>query len=404
MKLAVWMVVFCGVVTLGWSQSDRLGVARELTLAGPWEKAVALEFPEEGRYRLEVLEMGGDPVEVVVERRTTGNQWVVEASNRTDRGVLLPAVEWNVIAGDQRRVRPVAGVPQTVVIRLNRASFTGFKEALKRGLTTSGEVSTPVRQRFELPPGTGGPLLAAVEGAGGRLFLGWLSEDGRTAQVWDHRGNRWGQALRATEGTRWDSLEVVDQGPSVVLRGEHGPQAWTWSGGNWVPEAAPSPTVVTTPQGTFRWTVSPEIRVWRWTTEWIDLELPRHRGFDQCHVGSTADALYVLIASSRTGERGFYSWHPDRGWVALELPRPSLEIRPELVALTREAGSLYLVEASSRVLTLRPFDGEVWKPAVDLSALVQRNLRAIVTLPPSTFSKTGLLIVATDRVSVYDLP
>lgn len=402
MRRALGLAASLCVTALAWGQDLKLGVARELTLGGPWTAPVALEFPEEGRYRLEALEVGGDPVEVVVERRAAGKTWTPEATNRAAGGGVLAAVEWSVGSGAQWRVRQVNPGGAAVVVRLGRATFAGLKETLKRGLTPGPEVSLPLVKRIELPVGTGGPVLTAVEGTGAALFLAWLSDDGSAAQVWDTAPRRWGAPLRAAPGLRWNALEL-EPGPGLVVRGTEGAQAWSWSGGDWVAEAAPAPQALTTPHGAFRWT-GPEVRIWRWSDGWDDLGLPLHRGLDVVRVGSTDDGLYVLLTSNQSQDRAFYSWTRGRGWEALEVPPAWGTSNPEMAALSNGAGSLFLVEGTADRLRLTAFDGETWRRPVDLSPLVAAPLRGLALAPPSNWSRTGALALATDRVTVYDLP
>jgi len=387
-----------------WSQDPILGPPAELTLNAPWSGFVLLEFPEAGNYRLEATGLGGDPIEVIVERQGPGAVWKPETSNRTLRGNLEAVVEWSVGFGENWRVRPPGPVSQTVVLRLKKSTFAGLRESLKQGLTPGPEVSLPLHKRFELPKGTGGSGLTAAEGPGGELWVGWLTDQGSAAEVWEaSTAHRLGKPILAGR-TPWTALSLDSIGPVLVARGPGAAEARAWTGLEWIVEAAPISRGFSTPQGTFRYETDP-MRIWRSTAAgWADLELPQNRRLDRVLLGSTEGGLYAFLGSSTGRERAFYSWGPKDGWTAL--PAPPAEAPPQegLWAATNGAGSLFYLEGQGTRLDLRQFDGAEWKPALDLSALTTRGLRGAVLLPSGAASKTGTLVVATDRVVVYDLP
>lgn len=398
-----WLLPLVLLSTRLWAADPPLSASSELTLNGPWTQPVALVFPEDGPFRLEATGLGGEPVEVVVERLEGSQGWKLVATNRTLRGSLEAVVDFAFEGGDPWRVRPVAPVTKTVVLRLKRSAFSALKNTLKQELTVGPEVSLPLRLRAALPLASGGEGLAAAASRG-QLWVGWLTPSG--AEVWDvGRTQRLGPGLTSSLSGPWETLELGGSEAPVVT-GRHGDEAeaLTWNGQAWSTEAV-STRVVTTRQGTFRGEEGPVPRVWRSTTAgWMDLELPRHRLLDRLLLGSTEDGLYAFLASSSGRERALYRWEAAQGWIALPAPPASEPPREGLWAATNGAGSLFFVEGRGTELTLRQFDGQAWKAPLDLDVLVSAGLRSVALLPPSPWSRTGTLVIASSRVEVYDLP
>lgn len=397
------LVMLLGSASAAWSQSS-LGAAQELTLNPPWSAPVSLEFPQPGPYRLEAATLAGAPLEVVVERQGPGGVWNPVATNRTLKGNIEAVVEWSVEEGSRWRVRPATTVRQTVVLRMKRAAFASLRDTLKQDLSVGPAVSLPLILRLELPQGTGGLGLAAASGARGELWVGWLVAQGTGAEVWSSAtGKRVGDPLVAAQGP-WTTLNLGGtQNPAVVAWGSGEAEARAWTGLDWVVEAAPATGTFTSAQGTFRYESSPLPRVWRTDEGWVDLELPRNRMLDKLLLGSTSDGLYALLASSSGREREFYSWAPGKGWKALLPPPAEAPPRPHLWSATNGAGTLFVAEGQGTGLVLRSFDGTAWR-VLDLSGLAQKGLKSVLLTPPSPWSKTGTLVVATDRLTVYDLP
>jgi hypothetical protein len=401
-SLLVWGFV---LAPWAWSQAS-LGASEELALNPPWQTPLALMFPQPGTYRLEATGLAGDPVEVVIERKVGEGTWRPEGTNRTMKGALEAMVEWSVEDGDFWRVRPAAPVRQTVVLRLKKAAFTALKNSLKQDLTAGPEVSLPLKKRFELPVGTGGPGLTAVSSPRGELWIGWLLAQGTAAEVWTSTTrNRLGTPVAATVGP-WTGLSLGgSEGPVLTARRGTETEARAWTGLDWAVEAAPTGQGLTTSQGTFRYESVPVPRVWRATAGgWADLELPRNRMLDRLLLGSTADSLYAFLGSSTGRERELYAWAAGTGWTAMAPPPAAGPPQPGQWSVTSGAGTLYQVEGRGTEARLLAFDGTGWDPGLDLSVLVGKGLEGAVLLPPSPWSKTGTLVLATDRVTVYDLP
>lgn len=398
----VLALLLLGLTAQGWAQT--LGPSAELTLNPPWSEPVTLLFPAPGLYRLEAAGLAGSPVEVQIDRQGPDGFWTPAATNRSLRGVLEASVEWS--AGDGSwRVRPVRTVLQTVVLRLRPSTFAGLRETLRQGLTPGPEVSLPLVRRGELPVGTGGPVLAASPASPDGMWIGWLTQGGRSAEVWTAQGARLGSPIVPRSGGLWTSLawEAAER-PILVARGPGGDEARSWTGLEWVEEAVPGGRSFTTPEGTFRYSAAPVPRVWRYAAAgWTDLELPQNQKLDRMLLGSTDEGLYALLASSAGRDRAFYLWKAREGWTALDPPPAAGPPLPGLWAAANGAGALLHLEAEARGLVLRSFDGTGWGVPLDLSAL-GRDLQAVCLLPPSRWSRTGTLIVVSDRVSIYDLP
>jgi hypothetical protein len=404
MKLQTLSVVFAALVLAAPLSAQTLDPETELTLPPPWTQPVLLGALPEGRYRLEATTLGSDPVEVTLERKSPDSPWTASGTNRNLRGSLDGWVDLSPRAGDSWRVRPTLTVNDTVILRLRSLAFADLKDSLKQGLTTGPEVSSPLTKRLELPPATGGPGLAAQVGAGGALWLGWLTDGGWGAQVWDaQRGLRLGREL-AARGGPWNALALGGtNAPVATLGAPAGATALAWSGADWTP-ASPADAVLSTPWGRFRTETAP-VRVFRaQETGWQDLELPRDDQADLIVLGSSDDGLAAFLASSSSAHRAFYLWKPGLGWLAEPPPPASGPPWQDLWTVSAGAGTLYHLEGDDHQLLLRQFDGSEWRPALDLSVLAPQGARAAVLLPPSAWSKTGSLVVATDRVSVYDLP
>jgi len=234
--------------------------------------------------------------------------------------------------------------------------------------------------------------------------VGWLTDGGWAAEVWDaERGRRFGRELQASAGP-WNSLTLTGtRAPAVLLAGAQDRTNQAWTGADWT-ATEPDETVLSTPWGRFRTETAP-VRVFRaQETGWQDLELPRDDQADLIVLGSSDDGLAAFLASSSSAHRAFYLWKPGLGWLAEPPPPASGPPWQDLWTVSAGAGTLYHLEGDDHQLLLRQFDGSEWRPALDLSVLAPQGARAAVLLPPSAWSKTGSLVVATDRVSVYDLP
>ena len=408
MKNRTWLPVW----TLAWMltglslglQAQSLNPGAELTLPPPWTQPVPLGALPAGRYRLEATTLAGDPVEILVDRRNGTTPWTASGTNRNLRGSLEAWVDLAPVPGDEWRVRPTLPERDTVVLRLRALAFGELKDALKQGLTSGPEVSSPLTRRLELPPGSGGPGLAARVGTGGDLWVGWLTDGGWAAEVWDAvRGRRLGRELQASAGP-WNSLALGGaNAPVVTLAGAGDVTTWAWTGADWTPAESEEP-VLSTSWGRFRTETGP-VRVFRaQETGWEDLGLPRDDQADRVLLGSTDDGLAAFLASSTGDHRAFYLWRPGLGWMAQPPPPASGPPWKDLWTVSAGAGSLYHLEGHDRDLLLREYDGTEWRPGLDLSVLAPRGPQAAVLLPPSAWSKTGSLLLATDRVSVYDLP
>ena len=187
--------------------TETLDVGTELTISPPWTQPIALEALPEGRYRLEATNLANDPVEVVVDKKDQGDSWVASGTNRTLRGSLDGYVDLAVRPGETWQVRPAQTERGTAILRLRKAAFAELKETLKQNLTTSPAVTLPLKKRLELAA-SGGPGLAAAVGAGGTLWIGWLTDGGWGAEVWDAtKGQRVGPVLQADSGP-WTGLAL----------------------------------------------------------------------------------------------------------------------------------------------------------------------------------------------------
>jgi hypothetical protein len=383
--------------------AQTLDPGTELTLPPPWKDSVPLGSLADGRYRLEATTLEGEPIEVVAERRTTSAAWSAQATNRSIRGSLDPWIDLSAASGDQWRVRPARPENVTVILRLRKAAFSELKDSLKQELTSGSAVTAPLKKRLELPAGTGGPSLTAAVGPAGNLWVGWLTDGGWGAQVWDAvRGRPLGRPLQADQAP-WSAVVLSGPGPLATLTGTSGDTARAWTGSDWSVENAASGDL-TTPWGRFR-TVEAPVRVYKATASgWQDLALPRDDASDRVLLGSTDDGLAVLLASSRDAHRALYTWNPSRGWIAMPPPPAAGPPWPDLWSVTSGAGSLYQVDGDDASLWLRQFDGSEWRPALDLRVLAPHGARAALLLGPSAWSKTGSLVLAGDAVSVYDLP
>jgi len=303
-----------------------------------------------------------------------------------------------------RRVRPVNAPGATVIVRLQQTQFSALRDSVKQGLTLGPATSAPLHLRTTLAT-AGGPGLTAATGSHGELVVGWLTDGGWGAEVWDVvQGKRLGEPLKAP-GAPWTSVSLaVGTTISATTVGSSGTSGWLWTGDAWVPQPAVEGRPLVTAWGTFRTDTSPGRIYQAKATGWLDLGLPRDDGADLILLGSTEDGLAAFLASSRDAHRSFYLWKPGEGWRALPPPPASGPPWPELWAVTSGAGSLYHLEGRDKELLLRPFDGTDWHPALDLSALAPQGARAATLVAPSAWSKTGSLVLATDQVSVYDLP
>lgn len=384
--------------------AQTLDPASELTLAAPWSQPVVLGPASEGRYRLEATTLAGDPVEVVVDRKNPDGTWSATGTNRTLRGSLEASLEISIGLRETWRVRPALPERSTVILRLRQSSFAELRDALKQ-VMTDDTTGSPLTKRLELPPATGGPGLAGAVGRDGSLWVGWLTDGGWSAEVWDAvRGRRMGPPLLAATAP-WTRFSLRGTtAPEVVLTGEKDTITRSWSGSGWVVVPSPAGEGLETKWGTLRIETQPSMRILRATSlGWDDLSLPRDDQADRIRVGSTDDGLAVFLASSVTDHRAFYTWNPDRGWTAFPPPPASGPPWSALWAVSTGAGNLYHLEGDDTHLWLRCFDGAQWRPAIDLSRWGRGAVGAAL-LSPSSWSKTGTLVLATDRVTVYDLP
>lgn len=383
--------------------AESLDAGTELAIDPPWATPIPLGPLGEGTYHLEAATLAGDPVEFVLEKAASGGTWAVEGTNRTIQGAVGPGIDLGA-ADTLRRVRPVGTVTETVVLRLRQTQFATLRDSVKQGLTLGPATTAPLHLRSALPGGTGGPGLAATVSPTGTLAVGWLTEGGWGVEIWDPvQGQRIGDPIKVAFPASALALDA-SQGLVATVIGSGGTATWAWSGGAWVPQTTPAKTSLTTPWGTFRTDVHPVRVLQAKATGWLDLALPRDDAADLILLGSTDDGLAAFLASTRDGHRGFYLWKPGQGWTALVPPPATGSPWQELWAVTSGAGTLYHLEGRDKELLLRPFDGTDWHPALDLSPLAPAGARSAFLLPPSKWSKTGTLVLATDHVAVYDLP
>ena len=406
MKRLVTLVALSALVAVG-AGAQSLAPGSELLVPTGWTGPVTLEVPGPGGYRLELTASGQVPV-VVAEKRGPQGRWEAAATNRGLGGAPETSLDLTATGGDSWRVRPQTPLEAPVVLGWKRIAFAGFNQAVQQGLTSSPGPTDPLNRRTRGVPAPDVTNLTAAAGPGGRLWGAWLTDGGRTAEVWDlGAGTRLGSPLTAPEGGPWVSATLVPDttAATLSLEGPGGQVTLVWTGVAWSgADAQPTPGTQT-PWGRILVREATPVDAWRaGPLGWEDLGLPRDDRMDRVLWTSTDDGVFVFLASSQGPARAAYSWRPGEGWVARPVPEAAGPPVPGLWALA-SAGSLELVEGRGPSLILRQFDGTQWRTGLDLSSLAPDGAQAVALVGPSAWSKTGTLVLAASgRVCVYDLP